>query len=50
MKEDTQEKSLIKVSENNIFYKIKNFFRCLFYKKDTIKNVSNFEQTVENST
>lgn len=31
MKENTQEKSLVQVNENSIFYKIKNFFRNLFH-------------------
>ena len=30
MKENTQEKSLVQVNENGIFYKIKKFFRNLF--------------------
>lgn len=34
MKENTQEKSLVKVNENSIFYKIKRFFKNLF-KRDT---------------
>ena len=32
MKENTQEKSLVKVNENSIFYKIKSFFRNLDFK------------------
>ena len=32
MKENTQDKMMVKVNENNIFYKIKNFFRKLFNK------------------
>lgn len=46
MKEDTQEKSLVKVNENSIFYKIKNFFRNLFHRKEIVNNVTNFE-TIE---
>lgn len=38
MKENTQEKSLVKVTENSIFYKIKKFFKNLFYKDTEIKN------------
>ena len=34
MKKDTQEKSLVKVNENNIFHKIKCFFKDLFYKNN----------------
>ena len=30
MKENTQEKSLVQVNENGIFYKIKKFFKNLF--------------------
>lgn len=48
MKENTQEKSLIKVNENSIFYKIKNFFRNLFHKKEIINNITNSEK-VENT-
>lgn len=39
MKENTQEKSLVQVNENSIFYKIKRFFKILFNKnKDTTDN------------
>lgn len=39
MKENTQEKSLVQVNENSIFYKIKRFFKNLFNKnKDTTDN------------
>lgn len=34
MKENTNEKSLVKVNENSIFYKIKQFFKNLFHKKE----------------
>ena len=34
MKENTDEKSLIKVNENNIFYKIKQFFKNLFSRNE----------------
>lgn len=34
MKENTQEKKLMKKNENSIAYKIKNFFMKLFNKKD----------------
>lgn len=46
MKEDTQEKSLVEVNENSIFYKIKNFFRNLFHRKEIVNNVTDFE-TIE---
>lgn len=48
MKENTQEKSLINVNENSMFYKIKNFFRNLFRKKEIINNIPNSEK-VENT-
>ncbi len=38
MKENIQEKSLVKVNENSIFYKIKSFFRNLFHKDKEILN------------
>ena len=38
MKENTQEKSLVQVNENSIFYKIKKFFRNLFHKDTEIKS------------
>lgn len=39
MKDNTQEKNLIEKNENNIFGKIKNFFRKIFGKKeDALKN------------
>lgn len=43
MKENTQEKSLVEVNENNIFYKIKNFFRNLFHRKEIVNNVTDFK-------
>ena len=49
MKENTQEKSLIKVNENSIFYKIKNFFRNLFHKKEFVSSVIN-SKAVESDT
>ena len=50
MKENTQEKSLIKVNENSIFYKIKNFFRNLFHKKEIINNVSDLAEPFKTTT
>lgn len=45
MKENTQEKSLIQVNENSIFYKIKSFFKNLFKKNNnTIDNYSVIEE------
>lgn len=43
MKENTQEKSLVQVNENNIFYKIKRFFKNLF-NKNTINNYAVIEE------
>lgn len=39
LKENTEEKSMVKINENNIFYKIKTFFRNIFRKN--IKNENN---------
>jgi hypothetical protein len=38
MKENTQEKSLVQVNENSMLYKIKVFFKNLFYKKAEATN------------
>lgn len=38
MKENTDEKSLVRINENSIFYKIKQFFKSLFYKRESINN------------
>jgi len=40
MKENTQEKSLLKVNENSIFYKIKMFFKKIFNKNEIIININ----------
>ena len=48
MKENTDEKSLLKINENSIFYKIKQFFRNLFHKNDIADNV--VTANVNNST
>ena len=46
MKENTQEKSLVQVNENNIFYRIKRFFKNLFNKnKETTDNYAIIENT-----
>ena len=47
MKENTQEKSLLQVNENSIFYKIKRFFRNLFHKEEIIINTPPVEEKVE---
>lgn len=50
MKENTQDKSLVKVNENSIFYKIKNFFRSLFYKtNDNVESINIIETTTINN-
>lgn len=43
MKLNTQEKSLIPINENSIFYKIKKFFRKLFHKEELCDNSSTIE-------
>ena len=52
MNKNTQEKSLVQVNENSIFYKIKKFFRNLFYKDTEIKSSviaeENISSNVEN--
>jgi len=47
MKENTQEKSLVQVNENSIFYKIKNFFRNLFHRKQVVNEVNIIESNTE---
>jgi len=37
MKESIQEKELVQVNRNSIFYKIKRFFKSIFHKNETIK-------------
>lgn len=49
MSNNTQEKSLIEVNENSIFYKIKCFFRNLFNKNKTAENSTAIENVVEDS-
>lgn len=41
MKENTQEKSLVQVNKNSIFYKINRFFKNLFSKNATIEETKN---------
>ena len=38
MKENTDEKSLVRINENSIFYKIKKFFKNLFNKNKNADN------------
>ena len=47
MKENTQEKSLVQINKNNIFYKIKNFFKNLFHKDIAIDNAVIMEDNNE---
>ena len=49
MKENTQEKSLVQVNNNSIFYKIKNFFRNLFHKNQISSEVTIIDDNVENT-
>ena len=50
MKENTQEKSLVQVNENSIFYKIKTFFKNLFKRKNVVREVNAIENTTEKIT
>ena len=48
MKDNTQEKNLIERNEENIFAKIKNFFKGLFGKKvEEVNNVVNEDIEME---
>lgn len=49
MKENTREKSLIKVNENSIFHKIKSFIRKLFHKDKEKENDISIEATSNDS-
>ena len=46
MKKNSQEKRLITVNENSIFYKIKRFFKNLFNPRKTVENVLRVEEAV----
>lgn len=50
MKENTQEKSLVQVNENSIFYKIKRFFRNLFHRKQVVNEANIIENNIEEPT
>ena len=39
MKKNTDEKSLVRINEDSIFYKIKQFLKGLFSKKEPINNI-----------
>ena len=47
MKENAKDKSLVKVNENSIFYKIKIFFRNLFNKEHDENKPNNEENNIE---
>ena len=50
MKENTQDKSLVQINENSIFYKIKNFFRSLYGKKNSnVESTKVIEKTTINN-
>lgn len=50
MKENTQDKSLVQINENSIFYKIKKFFRSLFGKKNSnVESTNVIEATTINN-
>ena len=49
MKENTQEKSLVQVNENSIFYKIKQFFRNLFHKNTEFESNVVVEENISNN-
>ena len=47
MKDNTQEKSLVQVNENSIFYKIKSFFRNLFRRNKFDNEVNAISNNTE---
>ena len=46
MKKNSQEKRLITVNENSIFYKIKTFFKNFFNPRKKVENVLRVEEAV----
>ena len=46
MKKNSQEKRLITVNENSIFYKIKTFLKNLFNQRKKVENVLRVEEAV----
>ena len=46
MKKNSQEKRLITVNENSIFYKIKTFLKNLFNPRKKVENVLRVEEAV----
>lgn len=49
MKKSTQEKSLLDVNKNGIFYKIKSFFIKLFHKNQVAIEVNIIESNIQNT-
>lgn len=49
MKKNTQEKSLVESNEKNIFYRMKNFLRKLFYKDKMIESNSISEENINSN-
>lgn len=49
MKENTQEKSLVQVNENSIFYRIKKFFINLFHKNTEFQSNVVVEENISNN-
>lgn len=47
MIKNTQEKSLTKINESNIVYKLKVFLKNLFYKNETVENISVIENHID---
>ncbi len=48
MKENTDEKSLVKINENSIFYRIKQFFNNIFHNNTTTAKTKNSIVTDDN--
>lgn len=48
MKQNTQDKSLVQINENSIFYKSKSFFKNLFYREKN--NVSEPVHIIEETS
>ena len=47
MKQNAKEKSMVKINENSIFYKIKNFFRNIFGRNEkNVKNIIEERKTI----
>ncbi len=46
MKDNTQDKSLVQINENSIFYKIKKFLKNLFHKDIKIENTTIVQKNI----